>query len=388
MEGIRIDMSERDPFEHPIPASGGRPWRQASEGPVNWQVAEQVAAWMARESAEGVSQCASDLRFDELFRVVELRTESLVPPLPPGTVSVFSPSLVSSQEWARSSVQEFKYTLETIASRLTAASEVGPGEIGPVQAIVGPIMPVLLGAQFGLLLGKMAAWIWSGFDVLLPRTAAPEAKVLPAAVTRSAASYGVDQNDAGLWVCLHEYAHLRQFMVPWLRRFLAIGVQRAVSEIRFDPEAVADKVSTLDPSDPSSFETFAQDPTGLLEALIVPPPVAATDLLRSCIAVLEAYAEHICAVAAVQIARDPDKAREVMHRHHFDRGSAERLLLRLSGIELDSHEFATALAFCQFVTAEEGIETLQRLWKGPKYLPTFEEMQDPRRWLDRTAQSE
>lgn len=378
-------MADLNPFEPSIPASGSPSGRQESEGPVNWQVAEVVAAWLADDGSEA-SSAVEIPNYDELFRVAEMRIEAYVPPLPEAARRIFTPSLLTPADWAKSSVHEFKYVLELLGRHLSAASGTGGADVSvPMQAMMAPVLPVLWGGQFGLLLGKVASWVLSGFDVLLPRTSAPELKIVPDAISRAAHSYGLDARDVGLWVCLHEYAHLRQFMVPWVPKFLATEVARAIASVEFSPEAVVAKFADIDPSDPASIEAFAQDPTGLLNALIVPPRSETTEGLRAAVAVFESAAEHAAAVAAVEIAAEPDRTREMIRRHHIEGGVAETFLLRLSGVQPSPKEHAAGLVFCQFVVAEEGFEAIGRLWNSPDSLPTLEEMSEPQLWLSRTA---
>ncbi len=386
-------MPDLDPFEFPFQVPGGPAGGRPSEGPVNWQVAEQVAAWSAQEasrSGEREAEGGPTPEYSELFRLAELRLEGLAPPAPPLSSAMTTPELASPPEWARASVGEFRFVLELLGRQLNSISGLEPEEAPlppPVQAIMAPMLPVLLGGQFGLLLGKTASWIYSGFDVLLPRTAAPRPKVVPAAVTAAARDYELDANDAGLWVALHESVHLRQFHVPWVRKFLAQEVEKAIERIEFRPEAVAEKLSELDPSDPASLEAFTENPTGLLDALLAPAPRQQTEVLRAAVAVLEASAEHIAAVAAVEISADPQKAREMLRRHHLEAGATETFLLRLSGVRPDGKDYQAALAFCQFVTSDAGFEALSALWKGPESLPSFEELSDPQSWLRRIAPS-
>ncbi len=378
-------MPDLNPFEFSIPASGGPHGGQPSEGPINWQVAEQVAGWLARQWSD--TSIPSDIPdYAELLRVAEMRTEDMVAPLPDASARTFTPSLVTAPDWATSSVKELRYVLELLARHMSTAAGPEPQELQvPLQAMITPMLPVLLGGQFGLLIGRLACWIFSGFDVLLPRTAAPVPKIVPSAVMKAAKNYEIDHYDAALWVTLHEYVHLRQFLVPWVRKFLAKEVERAISMVEFNPDAVAEKLAGVDPSNPASIEVFVDDPTGLLNALIVPAPRQATEKLRAAVAIFEAAAEHISAVAAVRLASDPDKTREMMRRHYVERGPAESLLLRLTGVEAESKDLAAGLVFCQFVTAEAGFSTLNRIWNSPDSLPTFEEMAEPVRWLERTA---
>ncbi len=384
-------MPDLDPFEFPFQVPGGPTGGRPADGPVNWQVAEQVAAWSAQEASRSRDQEAEGgptPQYSELFRLAELRLEGVAPPAPPLSSETTRPHLCSPAEWARASVGEFRFVLELLGRQLNAISSAEPDEVAlppPVQAIMAPMLPILLGGQFGLLLGKTASWIYSGFDVLLPRTAAPQPKVVPAAVTAAARDYQLDANDAGLWVALHESVHLRQFHVPWVRKFLAQEVEKAVELIEFRPDAVAEKLSELDPSDPASLQAFTENPTGLLDALLGPAPRDQTEVLRAAVAVLEASAEHISAVAAVEISADPQRAREMMRRHHLEGGPTETFLPRLAGVRPDGKEYQAALAFCQFVTSEAGFEALSTLWKGPESLPSFEELSDPLSWLRRTA---
>jgi putative hydrolase len=361
---------------------------------VNWDVARQVATWFANEQAQKYSLQPSKQRprslpdLSQFFRIAELRLSESTPKIP-GVPTAAEPAVMTRPEWASRSVDEFKLVLLKVGRQLTASARYEePATDTPIAAMVAPLLPVLLGGQLGLLLGRIACWVTSGFDVLLPRSGPPRPVVIGPALQEIAESFDVDISDVALWVSLHEYAHLRQFQVPWLRRFLIDKVEAAISRIAISPESVAEKLASVDPTDPASVEALAEDPSGLLMALLVPPPPEVTVSLRVLVSLMEAAADHAAAVAAVSMGSDLDRTREVLRRHRIERSASDFALLRLCGLEVSGREHAAALAFCQFVTSESGFELLNRVWESPDSLPRPDELTEPIRWIERIRASD
>lgn len=358
---------------------------------VDWRVARQIATWVARQHNldSGVRSEESLLPdFVELFRVAEMRLEDMFP-APTGMATFASPTVTDRVGWAAKSVDEFRFCLESIGKHLSSSAKYESPELDtPVAAMVAPLMPVLLGGQLGLMLGNMAEWVMKGFDVLLPRTSSPRPLVVGQAIAEMASGFSLPAADVALWASIEEFAHLRQFQVPWVRKFLAEEVEKAISKVVINPEGVAEKLSSIDPSDPASLESFAEDPSGLLMALLVPPDPEECGPLRAAAAVMQASAEHAAAVASMSLLEEPDRTREVLRRHRVERNPAETALIRLCGLDISGREHSAALAFCQVVVSEAGNSAIRDLWRSPASLPTWEEIADPLSWIARVRKGD
>ncbi len=70
------------------------------------------------------------------------------------------------------------------------------------------------------------------------------------------------------------------------------------------------------------------------------------------------------------------------------RTPAEQLILRLTGLDIKLEQYRRGEAFCRAVAQRYGHEALQRMWRQPETLPTYEELTDPDSWYRRVSDLE
>src|SRR5207248_3690252 len=136
------------------------------------------------------------------------------------------------------------------------------------------------------------------------------------------------------------------------------------------------------PSLPSLQELVERFRDGGLMALIqTREQRALMDRLQPAMAVIEGYSEHVMDALGATLVPGYERLREAMDRRRRSRSAPERLLQKLLGLDLKMRQYRQGKSFCDAVAAEEGIETLNRVWRSPGDLPTPAELEDPHAWL-------
>jgi putative hydrolase len=72
-------------------------------------------------------------------------------------------------------------------------------------------------------------------------------------------------------------------------------------------------------------------------------------------------------------------------RRSARRGTMDRLIARLTGLDLKIEQYRRGERFVAGVAAAGGREAVKLIWSGPDALPTETEMADPEEWLRRVA---
>ena len=72
-------------------------------------------------------------------------------------------------------------------------------------------------------------------------------------------------------------------------------------------------------------------------------------------------------------------------RRNQRRGTVDRLIARLTGLDLKLEQYKRGEKFVAGVAAAGGREAVKLIWSGPEALPTEEEFADPQRWLRRVS---
>ena len=63
------------------------------------------------------------------------------------------------------------------------------------------------------------------------------------------------------------------------------------------------------------------------------------------------------------------------------------MLGRLLGVDLKLRQYELGKSFCDAVVTTSGPEALTAVWRSPADLPDMDELEDPKRWLDRVARA-
>src|SRR5262249_46500104 len=138
-----------NPFEG-FPLFGDLAKMFASQGPVNWDVARQMALWVATEGKpQGNVDPLERIRLEGLARLADLQV-----PEAPGLATSITGGLltvlpVSRGDWALHSLESYRPILEKLAAALNRADETPDPDastqfLGDLGKLLGP---VLLGIQ-------------------------------------------------------------------------------------------------------------------------------------------------------------------------------------------------------------------------------------------------
>jgi putative hydrolase len=380
-----------------------------SPGPVNWEVAQQIAAWVAVDGGtERQIDPSSHSQFDELARAAQTHVVAET-----GLTATFAAPLrtVGPKGWAALHLDALRPVLEALATTLGQAMreagaagglgeiESGEGQVAPnAQAgppgsspfgpeMLGNIMqmlaPALLGMQAGSMIGYLAQHALGRYDLPLPTSDEPSLCFVVENIDAFEEGWSLERADLRFYVALHEVVHAAERSVPWVRERLLRLSTEYVSAYEVDPSALESKFGEIDPSDPSSFGKVAEEPDALLGAMRSPRQDEPRRQLQLLTAVLEGYADCILERVGVRLIPSFAQIHEAMQRHRVERGEAERFIEDLLGLKLERKHYEQGEAFCKGVVERAGPAGLNRLWDAERMLPTSAELEAPGLWLAR-----
>lgn len=348
-------------------------------GPINWEVARQVAVWVATsgEPESAPDRAASEM-LEELVRLSELRVSEYTGLSGGAHLGQVVP--VNRTGWIEGNIPGFRYLLDKLAERMSQTMKQDSVQSNPLEAMIEPMMPIIFGAQIGVLLGYSANRILGQFDILLPRTDGNRIYMVVPNLDSLAESYELDRREFFLWVSMHEVTHQVEFGIPWMRRHFTRLVERAIAGVEVDPNAIGERLSAIDLTDQASMERLFADPAGLLGIMFKPPDEERLIELQALMSVLEGYAEHVMDEAARGVVPSVPQMREVLSRRRVERSASERLLERLMGLDVKRKQYIEGEEFCRSIVEAGGIDLLNRIWDGPELLPTLDEIRMPQMW--------
>jgi putative hydrolase len=393
------DEPERSPSPFPFGFDLGRLAQMLqSSGPVNWEIARQVAEWVALEGgSDPVVADADRTQFDELTRAAQTHVVAET-----GLAATFRApvELLGPGAWAELHLRALGPVLETLAATLgqgmrteaeglsDEAEDLGDkagagGATDPFAALMPMMVPVLLGLQAGSMAGFLARHALGRYDLPLPTSDEPTLVFVVDHVDNFEGAWSLPRADLRFYLALHEVVHAAVRSVPWVRERLVRLAQEYVGGYQMDASSIEMRFGNIDPSDPSSLGEIAQDPEALLGAMRSPAQEEPLRQLEVLTSALEGYADAVLERVGRRMLPSFDQIHEAMHRHRVERGEAERFIGKLLGLELDRAAYERGEAFCAGVVERAGPEALNRLFEREAMTPTPSEIEAPGLWLAR-----
>jgi putative hydrolase len=362
----------------------------ASPGPVNWEVARQVARSVAvGDTAEIPPEPAALAEFAELARAAQTHVAELTGL----AASLATPvGVVTPGEWAELHLTALRPVLEALARNLGESFQeqiqagIDAGELGrsdPLTGLLPMLAPVLLGLQAGAMVGYLAHHALGRYDLPLPTADQPNLCFVARHIDDFESAWSLGRADLRFYLAVHEVVHAATRSVPWVRERLVRLSSDYVSAYHLDPTVLETRLGEFDPGNPQAFESLAAQPEELLGAMRTPAQDAIQERLRVFTAVLEGYADTILGLVAQRLVPSYGQIHEAMQRHRIERGEAGEFIESLLGLDLGRDDYALGNAFCAGVIERAGLDGLNRLWADEDLVPTTAELEAPGLWLAR-----
>lgn len=355
-----------------------------SSGPVNWDLAKQVATSQVDTDDPAVG--ASDR--GELAEAVKLADLWLDPvtTLPSG---VRSTAAWTRREWIEKTLPVWQQLCDPVAGRMvTSMSDLMPeelrGQLGPMQAMVSSLGGAMFGGQLGAALASLAGEVLSDSDIGLPLGPAGVAGLLPTNLAAYGEGLELPADQVRLYTALREAAHHRLYAhVPWLRGHMLAAVETYAQGITVNREAIEEALGQVDPSNPESMQELNFE--GVFTPEDTPAQRSALNRLETSLALVEGWVTHVVTAAVAD--RLPNVARltEAFQRRRAEGGPAEQTFAALVGLELRPRRLREATALWEELRARRGVDGRDAIWGHPDLLPSADDFTDPAAFADTSS---
>lgn len=340
-------------------------------GPVNWKLAGEISRHLAGDPEPIEPWLAEEYR--DLTRLAQMKIAE-VTDLELGDAIDAIP--VDRAAWAALNLESFRYLVEPLAEKLSAS-----GTGGPLEGMMVPLGPAILGAQMGIMTGFLSHRILGQFDIGLPRAEAGDVYLVVPNIEAFAAENHLDPRQVRLWVALHEVTHQAEFAKSWVRPEFIGLVARYLDGLELDPVFLTEKLQSF--TDPDQMESLLSDPAGLAGLITTPEQQPTLEAIQAFMAVMEGYADYLMDRAAVKMLPGLARMREAMDRRRAEPAQGEQIINRMLGLELKQEQYRLGAGFCSEVARRWGEDAVDRLWSGPEALPSLAELHDPVAWAAR-----
>lgn len=359
----------------------------SSDGPINFEIARQIAVAVAAQGTPDRPVEATDTR---AFADAVHEAETLISgytrlPLD----EPLRPDAIGRTQWISSTMDGWRWLLEHLATRFTAelarlGAEETEGGVNPMQAAMGQMGPLLMGMQVGTLIGHLSKEALGRYDFPIPREDDGRLFFVVPNLDALAQDYGFDLAASRRWIAAHDVArHLVITSVPWARRYFRSLLTDVVDAIEIDVEGLEQRLVELQSRGPEAMqEGMGQE--GVVPIASTEKHRAALDRMRAFLAVLEGYGAETMSVVGPQIVPEHEaRIAEGMARQQASPSEGEAMLSSILGVSLDRQLEISGATFCKAILELRGLSALNRVWAAPDNLPSIAEVKDPFVWIER-----
>jgi len=365
----------------------------SSTGPVNWELARQVGIAVASWGVDDPRPSEHDREgLADTVRAAELAVADFTGLAAPPDVAPVE--AFRRTDWVEANVRGLRELIEPVAARLAKAMGEQPGastmpmpEAGGggelLEMVMQRMMPLLLGAQVGGVLGYLGQRVLGQFDLAVPRPGGSLYFVVPN-MARFEQEWSLDQREFRAWVALHEVTHRFEFARPWVRDHFLRLIRDLVDHAELDLSGLQQHLESLDMSDPDALSKAFEGMNDLFGQTSDPEQRLRIARVQAFMAAAEGYGDHVMETLGKKMLSTYPQIEEALRRYREGR-PGDQALERLLGVEMKREQYRLGREFCDRVTSLAEEATLARMWESAEALPSLPELEEPTLWLARMA---
>jgi putative hydrolase len=361
----------------------------AGQGPLNWDVARQVAYMSAGGQATNVEP-ATRIAFEELAPLAHRHVADFVS----GPDSAPRIECVTAAQWCHATLDSYRPFFDNLATALGqrpgSATDDAVADSDPMASMMNSLMsamaPMMLGMTVGSMVGQLAARAFGQYDLLLPRDSAKPLMIVASNVDTFAHEWDLPLADIRMWVLVHEFAAHHVLRAAHLREALTSAVNAYVSAFTADPDAVLEKLSDteVDPSNPmAAFQRTMSDPALLLGAVISSEQEALRPRLDALLACTVGLVDWIVDAVTQRLLGGAPAVGEALRRRRLESSPSDRFVEHLLGINHTRTTVERGRAFVRGIIDRSSNEHVLELLRRHDAVPTPAEIDAPGLWLAR-----
>jgi putative hydrolase len=374
-----------------------------TQGPLNWEIARQMAQWIATGGEpERNPDPSSRMRLEELIRVAELHVSEATG-LQVSASGLLSVRAVTPSDWAVRTLDAWRPLLEKLAIKMTSSLPSSGWGQEDLEALRGPdgepgaddamsklfgnipqvIGPFMFGLQAGSMIGQLGSRAMGQYDLPMPRPPGDELLMIPATIDKFASDWSLDPDDVRLWVCLRETLNHAVLGRAHVRQRLDELIGSYVDAFEPSTRGLEERLSGFDPTDMGAIQEALGDPETLLGELQNDAQRQIQIPLRAILAAVVGYVDHIMDTVGRRLIGSYGPLTEALRRRRLEESPGTRILGQLFGVALDSVRYEQGESFVRGIVERAGENGLARLWRSARELPTPAELNAPGLWLAR-----
>ena len=391
-----------DPNEQPfagIPLFGDLAKAMAGQGPLQWDVARQVAISTATNgtNTEANVDPTSRVGLEQLAPIADMHVRNYTG-LATGTGTALPNIVVTNHStWVHHTLESYKPLFTQLATALSNPSvdasqpgtelDIETDQIAAMMLSLNKMMaPAMMGMSIGSMIGQLSLRAFGQYDLPIPREPQNQLLLVASNVEQFANDWSIAVDDMRMWVLIHELTSHAVLSVNHVRDSINQQISKYIAGFRPNPNALMDRLTTMDlgTSDPMAMmQKFLTDPTIILGADRSPEQERQAPVLDAMIASVIGYIDHSVDAISSLVLGGGAQIAEAVRRRRVESAPHDSFVEQLLGLRLTRQQVERGHTFAEGVTERAGHDGLSQLFTQAGNLPTPNELDAPGLWLAR-----
>jgi coenzyme F420 biosynthesis associated uncharacterized protein len=348
--------------------------RRAGTRLIDWEAVREIAHRRLGESGAPLA-ARHRAEAEAFYRATLLRIEPIVAEeigsqLPE---ALETPVVVDRRQWVDLNLATFQALLERV-ERVLLETQEGPDTAG--RAVSRWVNRTVGNQQLGFMLAFLGRKVLGQYDVSLLAAGPTRGRLhfVEPNILGTAATMRVPRDEFRTFIALHEATHAFEFEAhEWLRPYFAGLVAETVEQLAAESGGMMGRLR----------DALAGGEGHWLERIMTPRQRDTFNRTQALMSLLEGYSNHVMNAAGSRILPNFEEIHHRFERRGERRSGVERAIMRLTGLDLKMEQYAAGERFADAVIARRGREFLNRVWTGPAFLPSLDEIRAPDAWIAR-----
>ena len=399
-----------NPDEQPfagIPLFGDLAKAMAGQGPLQWDVARQVAISTATNgtNTEANVDPSSRVSLEQLAPIADMHVRNytgLTTCTSSGSGTALPNIVVTNHStWVHHTLESYKPLFTQLATALSNPSvetslpgteldtelNIETDQMATMMSSLNKMMaPAMMGMSIGSMIGQLSLRAFGQYDLPIPREPKNQMLLVASNVEQFANDWSIAVNDMRMWVLIHELTSHAVLSVDHVRDSINQQIKKYIAGFRPNPNALMERLTTMDlgTTDPMAMmQKFLTDPTIILGAVRSTEQERQAPVLDAMIASIIGYIDHSVDAISSLVLGGGAQIAEAVRRRRVESAPHDSFVEQLLGLRLTRQQVERGHGFASGVTERAGHDGLSQMFNKAGNLPTPNELDAPGLWLAR-----
>ncbi len=346
---------------------------------VDWEQARSIAINMNRAAnLTAVERQRLDREYTELVdRAIPVVESYVGIALPRSAVTTLAFDRV---DWINANIDAFR---EMLAPFEALAHD--DAKKGAASQFMAGVNRKVVSLEVGVLLGYLSRRVLGQYDIaLLGREQVGGGKLyyVEPNIRHLESTLSLPAEDFRMWLALHETTHVFEFEgFPWVRPYFNGMLEEYFGYLKEDAALLGQGLKNL-----KIFIDRARSGeagSSWIEHLMNEQQRTLFNRMQAMMSVIEGYSNHVMNAVGRELLDTYEPISRKFEHRLANRSQAELIFAKLTGLDVKMEQYRLGEQFIDAVVADRGHAFAVRVWTGPEYLPSPEELRNAHLWMTR-----